>query len=856
MRTGCKDRVPPPTWRSTWCPAGAPKPDVTLDAILGKLDSVDDPDAVAEAGPVLLEAHGVLRGIPNTVRLHMVEGADETLERLDMATCELDATEQCPAGTDPIESLEVQVRNFRDAEHDDALVPYPSSVAPQFATLTARGSNDPDKVADPTVRFEAAARIRDITEVRYANVNGLFGVRSAVGDDSDLEVLLDVQDVIFGGNDPATGPVDLRGRALISPLPSHIDVCLREAGFPLTLTGPGSFTDRCEPTDPFLDSSVATTPLTFSYLANKVFDVAASVDLTEHGLLDDVTDDHTIHGVVNVDNVPKDLTAHIQSPPEAEDGAPPATEPERLRVRTIAPGATDTNVDLTFEDRLGGATCADPQPAGDITCATATISKLPVYASVLADTGPGDATHAKVFACDLAVAGNTATCRPGTTGLIQELTTRLRMVTGDPVEEGDLVPFVYDEHPYRGTTAEADAYTLALRLDQDDEENKELRAQGRLAEFRSLSFDRTDEGFDIATDLGDGKTPLLGSVAIDTRVPADAPPPPEGEEPATGQLIVADTRISPLPAQITISQHGPGEDQKENPLDFTYDSSSPVTVDARAQIFDQIAGDLCGDHGTLCASLHLDRLPTHIAATVGTFDEAMPETEEPADVRRRMFVDLDAIPFGDLAAPDLVFDAIIGTTPEGEPPFDDTPTVAHGELRGFSEKVRIRLAQTGVLQADDSLKDGKFEEALFVTCELLEGVNPPSCGDNPEFPVREIAVSARNFHSRPTDFPVPRRTDVPDRNATTPTLSDPMYAEAVRAARRSRPTPGSRACGSSACATSMTSSASRCAAVTASRSPPTATSPASTSRRRTSPRTAICSRRPSGTRSPSTRTSP
>jgi hypothetical protein len=758
---------------------GAPKPDVTLDAIMGKLDSVDDPAAVAEAGPVVLEAHGVLRGIPDTVRLHMVEGADETLERLDVATCALDASEACPNGTDPIESLEVQVRNFRDAERADALVPYPSSVAPQFATLTARGIDDPDKDADPTVRFEAAARVRDITEVRYANVNGLFGVRSAVGDQSDLEVLLDVKDVIFDGNDPAAGPVDLTGRALISPLPSKIDVCLREAGFPLSLTGPGSFTDRCEGTDPFLDGSVATTPLTFSYLANTVFDVDATVDLTEHGLLDDVSDDHTIHGVVAVDKVPKDLTAHIQSPPEREEGAPPATEPERLRVRTIAPGATDTNVDLTFEDRFGGATCADPQPAGDITCATATITQLPVYASVLADSGPGEDTHAKVFACDLAVTASTATCRPGTTGLIKELTTRLRMVTGDPVEEGDLVPFVYDEHPFRKTTAAADAYTLALRLDQDDDDNKELRAEGRLAEFRSLSFDRTAEGFDIHTDLGDGTAPLLGSIGIDTRVPADAPPPPEGEEAPTGKLVLADTRIDPLPAQITISQHGPGVDQKANPLEFTYDSSSPVTVDARAQIFDQVAGPLCGDHGTVCASLHLDRLPTHISTTVGTFDESRPDTPEPADVRRRMFIDLDAIPFGSVAAPDLTFDALLGATPEGEPPYDDTPTVAHGELRGFSEKARIRLSQTGVLQADDSLKDGKFEEVLFVTCELVEGSNPPSCGSNPEFPIQEIGVSARNFHQRPTDFPVPRRTDVPDRNLATPALSDPMYAEAV-----------------------------------------------------------------------------
>jgi hypothetical protein len=763
---------------------GAPKPDVYLDAIMGKLDSSDDPDAVADAGPVLLEANGVLRGIPNTVRLRFIEGADETLERLDVATCELDVTDRCASDVDPIESLEVQVRNFRESERADTGITPPGSVAPQFATLTARGSDAPDKTSDPTVRFEAAARVRDIREVRYANVNGLFGIRSAIGDDRDLEVLLDVENVIFDGNDPKTGPVDLKGRALVSPLPGDINLCLRESGFPLSLSDPATFTDRCEVLDPFGDGSVDESPMTFSYDANRAFDVRATVDFTSYGLTDAPADNHDIHGGLVLDNVPEDLTAHIQTPPEEEELAegeepPPSTEPERLRVRTIAPGATNTNVDLEFEDRLGGASCAEPQPAGNITCVSAHVTSLPDYASVLADTGPNDNTHARVFACDLVLADDT--CRADTAGVIDQMSARLRMVKGNPLEESGLLPFVFDEHPYRNGTLLPDAYVLALRLDQDDEENKELRAEGQLEQFRSLAFDRTDEGFDIRTDLGDNKTPLLGSIGIDTRVPvANIPPPAEQEEDFDpGKLIIADTRIDPLPAVITISQHGPGEDQRANPLLFSYESTAPVDVDARAQIFERVAGALCGDHGTMCASLHLDRLPTEIRARIGTYDESMPETAATDDVRRKMFVDLDAIPFANVDAPDLVMDAAIGATPEGEPPFDDTPIVAHGELHGFSEKARLRLTQSGKLKADESLENAAFEEALFVTCELVEGSNPPSCGDNPEFPVQEVAVSARNFHIRPIDFPVPRRNDVPDRNELFPTLSDRMYAEAV-----------------------------------------------------------------------------
>jgi hypothetical protein len=756
----------------------SPKPDVSVDAILGKLDSNTGVAGAKPAGPVLLEASGVLRGIPKTVRLHFVEGADETLERLDVTTCELNATEKCPAGTDPIEKAEVQIRNFRDSKRAEANVPHPSSVAPQFATLTARGLTDPAKTSDPVVRFEAAARVRDITEVRYANVNGIFGVRSKVGDNRDLEVLLDVVNVIFGGNDPKTGPVDLKGRALVSPLPSEIDLCLRESDFPLTLTSGATFTSRCESTNPFGDGSVKRTPLTFSYLASSIFNVEAGVDFTSYGKTTGAADDHTIHGAAKLTNVPKDLTAHLQSPPEKPVGSPPSTDPERLRVRTIAPGATNTNVDLEFEDRLGGATCADPQPAGDITCAAASVKKLPDYASVLADTGPGDDTHARVFACDLKIA--TSTCQPGTEGMIDEVKARLRMVKGNPVEEGDLKPFIFAEHPFKKANTAANSYTLALRLDQDDTDNKELRAEGRLAQFRSLSFDRTVEGFDIRTDLGDGKSPLLGSIGIDTRVPASAPPPAPGDDPVTGKLVLADTRVDPLPQVITISQHGPGDDQKANPLLFGYHSTGPVNVDARAQIFDQVAGPLCGDHGTVCATLHLDRLPSDITAKVGTFDEGMPETPANAnDVRRRMFVDLDAIPFGNVAPPDLVMDAMLGPKPDGDPPFDDTPMIAHGELHGFSQKARIRLTQSGTLLADESLQDSKFEEAVFATCQLVENSKPLTCGSNPEFPIQEIAVSARNFHSRPIDFPVPRRDDVPHRNTVVPANSDAMYAEIV-----------------------------------------------------------------------------
>jgi hypothetical protein len=725
---------------------------------VGKLDSSDNPDALAAAGPILLDAHAELLGIPGTVRIRFVEGADETLERLDVTTCELDGTFACPAGTDPIGRAEVVIRNFTEDERDGAGIARPEGIAPQFATLTAKGLEDPPDPDNQPVRFEASARVHDITEVRYANVAGLFGLRSVVGDDRDLQVLLDAENVFFA-DDPDVGPVDLTARALVQPLPAQIDLCVRESGNDLSLAHAVPFTDPCESADPFGDGSLTETPLTFAYDASTGFDVHADLSYTAHGPTDGVADNHDIDASLDLLRVPAGLTVHITEPVVGDD--PADNVPMRI-LTSAAPPPTDFDADLSYENRLAGADCDEPDPAGDIQCIRAGIDNLPEHIAILAgETGDGVAAHA--WACDRDFPGESCNGIPDGDPLpaIGAIDAWVRMVTGSP---DGVRPFVEDEFPL--PSADPDPYLLEFRMDQPNDDDRELVASGRIEHISGISFAQTSQGFDILTRLGDGDTPLLSHVELDTRNAA-------GDD---GLLVVGDARVVNLPDFIRIVQEGPAAEGQ--PMSFHYESSEgpagPVDIDAFGQVLQAEAseGARCGDQGTFCASLDLDRLPATLDAQL-----TQSETDHP-DIADRALTDvtlaLDAIPHAGQLKPDLLLEAILGEGLIALPDLlgEDVPLVASADLDGFPRRTRISLRgyedyglvpdpeNTGefLRQPIDETVE-RFEihacDRDFVSGACLPDPDDPDLDADNYGQVDSLTVGFRNFHLRPAAFPPP-----------------------------------------------------------------------------------------------------
>lgn len=734
---------------------GGLKPDVYLTAVLGKQDGLDDPD-LPDTEPTPLAAEAELRGISPHMRLRAVEGADETLERLDFLTCALTVdgdgkpqwdTGACQAGTQsPIEEINFRGRNFREVDRPAGLVA-PTSTAPNRAVVQARGLDDTTE----TVRFEASGRIEDVDQVRMYNTDGIFGLRARAGGGRDLQTIVDIENVDFEGDDAANGRVDVSGRALVTPLPATLDLCMRQAGKALDLAAPVPFTDHCEDADPFGgDGPIEKSPLTFAYDAATAFSVEGGFGVFRHGTDDGPSDDHAQEATFDLRNVPAQLTAHVLTP--GEKGSPTADDP--ARVLTKAPTTTDFDATLSFEDRRAGSSCDEPKPLGAVTCLRASIDDLPRYFSVLAESENEDSS-AQVRACDFRFFAGVPMCRDGTNGEVKELRLEARMRTGDP----SAVPaFVLAEHPLPSPAASPAPYFLEARIAQQSDDDLELRASGRMAQLRALTFVQGADGFDIHTDLGDNVTPLLSHVSLDTRnrhVPAD----PKDDE---GILIVGDARVVPLPRKITISQRGPGADQTTDPLRFSYDSTAQVDLDAEARIIPVDAGgETCGSSRTACASLDLDRLPAHLEARVGNVITNVSGISN--RVAKDVAFDLDAVPHpGQVGAqkPDLTAKAVLGEGLfEDLPPQiggDGVPLVAEGTLTKIPNFVRVRLRGTEDFRQVPGGKresvGSSVERFEIHTCDRDFTAN--TCNGTPD-ELESLTLSARNFFLRPGDFPHP-----------------------------------------------------------------------------------------------------
>ena len=705
---------------------GPTKPDVFLDATLGKTDSLSIP-SFDPSNPVALVAHGEIRGIPQKLRVRMVEGADETLERLDFRACGQDDLVddagdplpdidqgRCPtvdpSGQFEIGNVSFAVRNFLTRPAD---LPLPPPLAPNYAAVTVRGD---DSTAD-AVRFEALGRITDISELRYANADGLVGVRSDIGGGKDLQAYIDIKNVLLQETEDL-GRVDVAANLLVTPLPQLTDVCFRQSGQPLDLAigTPLPFTAACENEDPFADkadSGIDKSPMTIVYDASSVFTLLGDATFHADGPAAGVADDIDIAGKLSIKNIPKHIEAQVQLPTDPSDSDSDSGVQQPVRILTNAPGASNLDIDLNVSAGFGGGDCDAPKPIGDVACGEVHIKGLPDVMSALIDTPDVGQTAVGFHACDFGFYDATPACR-GDEFEIGSLEVGARLFIGSP----------------RGTplfTPQAvGPYAFAL-IDQPTGDDMEVRAGIRLLQIRHASYNQAPDGFDSVLDLGNGQDPFQIKVLADTR---GAPIDTNGD----GVYVDAEALLTPLPDKITVSQHGDINDE-DNPLTLVYDPSTQFDVDARAELIPEKAGASakCGDAETVCAAINLNDTPDKVVAT-------MFQTEEDqgggvTDRTLKAVVDVVGA-----ARPDVTVDAVVGI-PADTPVIGGTPLVGHLELIDLPDKITATMASR-------VQNTGQPDETSELTAFRLNTPGPTN-------KLAELKVEARNFITRAAKFPSP-----------------------------------------------------------------------------------------------------
>lgn len=714
---------------------GSTKPDVTVNAILGKTDATTPDPNVPASEPVPLVVHGELLGIPDHVRVRTLEGADETLENLDFLSCEITDLDAgtCEPGTEgEVTRANFKVANFLPKDRP-ADLPHPSATAPNFANIVVRGL---EKTID-TVRFEAAGRMEHIAQTRYVKTEGLFGVHTDAGGGKDLQAVIDIRNVDQQDDQPDNKRTDIVGDALVSPLPRTLDLCLRESSHALTLASPVPFTDRCENPDPFADGSTSKSPLTFAYGAASSFDARGGFEITTHGDPTKISDEHSSAIRFGLTNVPAQITAHVQAPPQGTQG--------KVRVLALAPGASNFDATLTAEDRRGGADCDDPRPAGNVQCLKAEIDDLPPRLSAVADPAPG-AAQVEVHACDWDFRAASRGCR-GPEVPVGSVEVAFRSRNGKPAA----LPVPPEpSHPQY----------LVFQAATTSDDDTELVAQGRIERVRHVTFNQEGDGFDAFTDLGDNVKDLEAHVYLDSRPDPD------------GGTIKASSLITPLPQTIHISQHGPGANQETDPLVVSYDSSARVKVVAEAEIRDTVSGPRCGDRGTLCARVEVVDIPRHLTARVGeVVGPIAADSTRQDDVA--FDLDLDRAAASD-PKPDVILDATIGSE-------DDTPLIAHTVMTDAPDHARVRMnSREKVANVGSTLDtvESDLQSLAFFACDRDFGAG--TCRPDPDEPsggrVGALEVAIRNFHLRPTDFPPPPVFATPLHASVTQRPGDKMEA--------------------------------------------------------------------------------
>ena len=724
---------------------GAAPLDVFATAIMGPINGVGGPAANLLTEPI--RADIAVQGLPTRLRMRSLKDDQQNLERFEVRTCDVDwTTSACtPGTTDEVAEMTFDVRNF---EVRPANLPAPPQSGPLFVTVTGRGEDAPSQ----RVHFQATGRMTDFKEVTYLGSGDLTGVKTDIGGGQDFRAFVDVKNIDVNGGSPTDGRLNIDGDFRVNRLPAPLTFCFAQNGRPLAATPSDPITAACEDDDPFGDGTATQGPLTIAYRAPQDFDVIADIAIQgdfpfeQPELPVDFGEFDRVAAHLALTKIPAEFTAYMQTP---ADSAPTADglESSATRILTVAPGANNTKMELSASLTTPGVSCNDPDPDGGAVCANVLVDQLPEHASVLAETvtqpgaaeDGGDAVvdqRVQAYACDFRFF-TSEDCAPTTAGQIAEIKVGVRAHAGNTAENPTYQP------PPVGPYAFA-------RATIDDLSNFEVEAGLRVLQLRGVGFRQNTDGVAVETDLGNGVDPLTIHAYADLRELDELVPD------ALKATILAELVVTPLPQTLSFSQTGPGKNQQDDTV-IEFDASAEALVTAKAEIREAGAGDECGDKGTVCADLRIDKLPEHLDATIHRTFSDIEGNERDSDtqifVNQTRFVPTDTL--------DITGSLAIGL-PQDTELIGEGPLVADVRLLGIPNHISVNMQSHEVLESDGpdlKIRSSALERFQFHTCE--RNFTTESCQPGTNDPIDLVEISARTFRLRPTDFPTPPATHAP-----------------------------------------------------------------------------------------------
>lgn len=716
--------------------AGAAPLDLFANATLGPVNNVGAPLDQRLAAPVYAEVN--IQGLPRFARFRLLENSSQDLRRVDVRTCDLNYdTNECAPGTDDeVAEMDFAARNF-DVTERPANLPAPPESGPLYVTVTGRGLPGTNEL----VHFEATGRMTDFRQLTYIGAHDLTAVRADSGSGEDFRTFIDVEDIDLDGGDPADGRIDLDGDILVTPLPTPLTFCIAQPGRALARPAVDNITEACESDDPFEDDTATAGPLTLAYRApaGSKFDVISDIELRgdfpveQPELPLDFGTFNRVGTHLSLTDIPGDFTAYVATPADGSG----------TRVRTVAPGAAATRLDLGVELTTEGVDCEDTDPEGvsgvaGAVCADLFIDGLPEFASALfAMDADSIEQHFEAYGCDyefFPTAPDTTGCRTGTDGSIGLIQATARAHAGQPDGVATYVPPAGTPHVF-------------AQADLDDLANFELDAGLRIEDLRAVTFVQDPDGTVLTTDVGSGLEPLTVRGRADLR---------DADTVLDDEFLLdlrADLELNPLPQTFSFVQTGPGANQAD-PMHIDVDSSDDVAMTASAEIRHVSSdGPDCGASGTLCAELVVDAIPAHIDADlIRTFGAIVGRERESST---ELHIDLDPHASGD-PKPRIDVHAAAGA-PADVLVVGSLPLFVDLALVGIPLHTTIDLDNREVLMGSNEVRASNLERFQFHACDF--DTASEECEAGTEGRIDLIEASARTVDLRPTDFPAPPAPD-------------------------------------------------------------------------------------------------